>query len=71
VSRLRGRSSGSSRTIVDFFTSASIIADKVNPRMSDQVTCQVMYPATCKACSIGMSVIAYPVRQRRVAEIAR
>jgi hypothetical protein len=31
VTRLRGRSSGSSREIVDFRTSDSMIADKVNP----------------------------------------
>jgi hypothetical protein len=36
---LLGRSFGSRRAMVDLRTSASMIADKVKPRISDQVTC--------------------------------
>src|SRR5215472_4534103 len=63
VARLRGRSSGSARAIVDFLTSASITAASVKPRISDQVTCQVMVPATRNACRIG-TVNRLPSRRR-------
>ena len=51
VATLRGRSSGSSRAMVDLRTSASMIADSVKPRISDQVICQVIEPAMPSACS--------------------
>ena len=54
VARLRGRSSGSSRAIVDLRTSASITADSVKPRISDQVTCHVIDPATRERVQHGV-----------------
>jgi hypothetical protein len=50
VATLRGRSSGSSRAIVDLRTTEAMIADRVKPRIKDQVTCQVINPATRSAC---------------------
>ncbi len=37
--------------MVDLRTNASITAESVNPRISDHVTCQVIDPATCRACN--------------------
>ena len=42
IARLLGRSFGSRQAMVDLRTSGSMIADKVKPRISDQVTCQVI-----------------------------
>ena len=37
--------------MVDLRTSDSMIADKVKPKISDQVTCEVIDPAMPSACS--------------------
>src|ERR1700731_4625827 len=50
---VRGRSSPSSRTIVDFLTRAWIIADSPKPRISAQVTSHVIDPVMDRACRMA------------------
>lgn len=51
--RVRGRSSPSSRTTVDRRTTACTTADKAKPRISAQVTSQVIDPAMDNAWPIA------------------
>jgi hypothetical protein len=50
---VRGRSSPSSRTTVDRRTTACTTAESVKPRISAQVTSQVIEPAMDNACPIA------------------
>jgi hypothetical protein len=49
VARVRGRSSPSNRTIVDFRTTACTTADSANPRINAQRISQVIDPASASA----------------------
>ena len=50
---VRGRSSPSSRTMVDFGTRAWITADSANPRISAQVISQAIDPVMDSACAMA------------------
>ena len=56
---VRGRSSPRSRTTVDFLTSAWIIADSPNPRISAQVISHVIDPVMDSACRTAWIRLTY------------
>ena len=60
-----GRSLPSSRTTVDRRTTACTTADSVKPRISDQVTCQVIEPARPSAWPSASSTRITPPPARR------
>ena len=57
---MRGRSSPSSRTIVDLRTTAWTTADRAKPRISAQAICHVIDPVMDSACAIACIWSASP-----------
>jgi hypothetical protein len=53
VARVRGRSSPSNLTIVDFRTTTCTTADRKNPRINAHKISQVIDPARASACPIA------------------